>query len=86
MHTLKVVSIGFGLLAFCLLAGRMTGSRRGISTAALAFIPLWFAGAGVNLLFGVKSAGYSVGEELPVFAFVFAIPAMVAAALWWKLH
>jgi len=33
---------------------------------------------------GVFKAGYSVAEELPIFLFIFAVPALVAGLLWWK--
>jgi hypothetical protein len=33
---------------------------------------------------GVSRAGYSVAEEAPVFLVVFAVPAAVAAVLWWR--
>jgi hypothetical protein len=35
---------------------------------------------------GVKSAGYTVREEFPIFLVVFAIPAVVALLAWWKLR
>jgi hypothetical protein len=38
----------------------------------------------LNLLLGVKRAGYSVGEELPIFLLIFTIPAGAAAFLWWR--
>jgi hypothetical protein len=45
---------------------------------------VWFIGAGINMAVGVVKAGYSVAEELPIFLLVFAVPAVVAALLWWK--
>jgi hypothetical protein len=33
---------------------------------------------------GVSQAGYSVAEEFPIFLGVFAVPAFIAALLWWK--
>ena len=41
------------------------------------------SGAGVNLWIGVAKAGYSVGEEAPVFGIVFAIPAATRLLIWW---
>jgi len=46
----------------------------------------WLIGAGINMYVGVKSAGYAVSEEAPVFLLVFALPALVALAVWWKLR
>ena len=60
--------------------------RRALPTAALIFLPLWFIGAGVNMAIGVRKAGYTVAEEAPVFLLVFAIPALVALLLRWRLH
>jgi membrane protein implicated in regulation of membrane protease activity len=36
----------------------------------------------INLWVGVSQAGYSLGEELPIFGVVFAVPAVVAFVLW----
>lgn len=83
MHTLLVMGAGCALLALCLLVGR---SRGAMARAALAFIPLWLLGAGFNMAVGVLSAGYSVAEELPIFAMVFAVPALLAGFLWWRLR
>ncbi len=84
MHTLKVIGLGFVLLGLCLLIGRAIGSTRGIATSALVFLPIWLAGTALNLYIGVHHAGYSIKEELPVFAVVFLIPAIAAGLLWWK--
>jgi hypothetical protein len=85
MHTVKVILVGLALLALCLLVSRLLGGVNvpWIARAAKAFIPLWFVGAGVNMYIGVSKAGYSVADELPIFGVVFAIPAAIAAALWW---
>ena len=87
MHTVKVITGGFVLLALCLVAGRLMGGP-GQSTllarSALVFIPLWFAGAGINMWVGVSKAGYSVKEEIPFFLIVFLVPAAVALFVWWR--
>ena len=72
----------FGL--FALVAGRIGGGAPSIVTAAKAFIPIWLVVALVNLWIGVARAGYSVAEEAPIFAAIFAIPAAVSAFVWWK--
>jgi hypothetical protein len=81
-----VMSGGFALLVVFLLAGRFMGdgSSLALAVAAKWFIPAWFIGAGINMAVGVLKAGYSVAEELPIFLFVFAVPALVAGLLWWK--
>jgi hypothetical protein len=86
MHTIKIIGMGLTLLGVCLVFARLVGSARGVALGALVFLPLWLIGAAINLYIGVKNAGYSVSEELPVFAVVFAVPALVAFALWWKLR
>ena len=86
MHTLIVVLIGFASGAACCLAGYLSAGTAGASRAALFFLPLWLAGAGINLYLGVKRAGYSFAEELPIFLLVFAIPAAAAVIVWWRLR
>jgi hypothetical protein len=85
VHTLKVIGGGLALLALCLLVARWIGSPRSssaLASGALAFIPLWLAGAALNMWVGVSRAGYSIREEAPVFAVVFAVPAALALVLW----
>jgi len=86
-HTIKVIAIGFGLLAICLLIGTRVGTptATGLATGAKVFIPLWVIGAGINMWRGVTKAGYSVAEELPFFLLVFGVPAAVAVFLVWRL-
>jgi len=86
MHTVIVLAIGFVLLAVCLFAGHSLGAASGLAAGALIFLPLWLIGAAINLYLGVKTAGYSVREEMPIFLLVFAIPAVVALLAWWKLR
>ena len=87
MHTVKVIVVGFAVLALCLVAGRLMGGA-GQSTllarSALVFVGLWFVGAGINMWIGVSRAGYSVKEEIPFFFIVFLIPAAVALLVWWR--
>jgi hypothetical protein len=86
MRTALVILGGFVLLGVMLLAGRWLGgdAGRGIVVAAQIFIPVWLAAAGLNLWVGVAKAGYSIGEELPIFLLIFALPAAAAAFAWWK--
>ena len=77
MHTLMVLAAGFALLAICLLLGGANGRRK----AALAFIPLWLIGAAVNMWFGVNRAGYSYGDEFPIFLLIFGVPALSALVI-----
>lgn len=86
MHTIIVVAIGFGLLGLLALAGYLLGGATAIATAALVFLPLWLAGAGINMVLGVKRAGYSAAEEAPIFVLVFGVPAVLALIVWWTLR
>jgi hypothetical protein len=86
VHTVIVISIGLMLLGLCTFVGHMVGGAPGMSAATLVFLPLWFIGAGINLIIGVKRAGYSIAEEAPIFLVVFAIPALVALFAWWRFR
>jgi hypothetical protein len=72
----------FGL--FALGGWRFGGGTPSVVTAAKIFVPVWLAAALINMWIGVSRAGYSVAEELPIFLAIFAIPAVVAAFVWWK--
>lgn len=86
MHTVIVVVLGLVVLGACLLAGYALGAVAGVSRATLIFLPLWFVGAAINLLLGVRSAGYPLADETPIFLLVFAVPAAVAVLIWWRLQ
>ena len=86
MHTAIVIALGFGLLAACAAIGRVMGGAIGFSRAMLVFLPLWLVGAGINMALGVKTAGYSVSDEFPIFLLVFAVPAVAALLLWWRIR
>lgn len=85
MHTLKVITGGLVLLAFCLFVGRQLeeGTATGLATGMKLFVPLWLLGAGINLWVGVTHAGYTVAEEAPTFVVVFAVPVAVGLLAWW---
>lgn len=79
MHTAMVIGGGLILLAAMIVVARLFGiSAR---SAALAFIPLWFICAVINLWIGVTEAGYTVMQELPILAVVFGVPALLAYLL-----
>ena len=86
MRTIIIILGGCLLLGLCLLAGRWIGSSgaAGIGSAVKVFLPIWLVAALANMWVGVARAGYSVGEELPIFLLIFAVPAMVALFIWWK--
>jgi hypothetical protein len=80
MRTLIILFAGFGLLSVFLAAAGKGPHKRG--KAALFFIPLWLAAAGVNLAVGVLKAGYSVSDEFLIFLLIFAPPAVVGWIVW----
>lgn len=87
MRTAIIILGGFVLLGILVLVGRIAGGEsadKAMVIAAQVFIPVWLALAGVNMWVGVAKAGYSVGEELPIFLLIFALPAAAAAFIWWK--
>jgi hypothetical protein len=49
------------------------------------FVGLWLAVSGVNMWVGVAKAGYTVSEEFPIFLLIFAVPAIVAIFLKWRI-
>ena len=85
MHTVIVIVGGLGLLALFLVVGRyLDRSTRGVAHAALWFIVVWLIATGFHLSIGVRP-GYSVAEELPIALLAFAVPAAIAAAIWFRL-
>lgn len=67
MHTVWVILTGLALLIVCVLLGHILDRAMGSAVAALAFLPLWFVAAGINMFIGVKKAGYPVAQEIPLF-------------------
>jgi hypothetical protein len=87
MRTGLFLLAGLLLLAASLLLGRLFSSNYPSApvVATVTYVALWFVIAGANMWVGVVKAGYSVGEELPIFALIFLLPASVAAFLKWKV-
>jgi hypothetical protein len=84
MRTAIIILGGLALLGVLSLAGWRFGAGARVVLAAQIFIPIWLIAALINMWIGVAKAGYSVAEELPIFIAIFAIPAAVAAFVWWK--
>lgn len=85
MHTIKVIGGGFALLGLLLfIAPRLNlAGASPIAFAVKLFLPLWFAGALINLAVGVLKAGYTVAQEAPIFLIVFGVPAVSALLILW---
>jgi hypothetical protein len=85
MRTLIIIAGGIVLLGLFAFAGsRFGGGAESMVMAAKIFIPFWLIAALINMWVGVSRAGYSIGEEFPIFLAIFLIPAAVAAFIWWK--
>ncbi|HLA72883.1 MAG TPA: hypothetical protein VK624_15360 [Steroidobacteraceae bacterium] len=85
MRTAIILGTGFVLLGACLAAGWFSGGAPRMKMAALVFIGLWFIATAANMYVGIARAGYSFMEELPIFLLLFAVPAIVALVLRYKL-
>jgi hypothetical protein len=82
MHTLIVTGGGLVLLGLFLVLARSWGSDPSImGVVAKAFIPVWLSISLVNLWIGVRYAGYTLLQELPIHALIFGIPAAAAVVL-----
>ncbi len=86
MRTAIIIGAGLILLAIFVLIGRFVGAQAeaSMARAALYFLPVWLIAAAANMWMGVVKAGYSVAEEAPIFAVIFAVPAAVALFVWWR--
>jgi hypothetical protein len=85
MRTAVIIVGGLVLLALFALAGwRFGGGARGLASASIGFVVIWLIVAVANMWVGVTRAGYSIAEELPIFAAIFLVPAAVAAIVWWR--
>ncbi|WP_286068481.1 hypothetical protein [Stenotrophomonas sp. 57] len=86
MHVLLVIGGGVLLLGVFLLFGRLWSVGNSLMPAVLlAFIATWLLVAVANMWVGVSRAGYAVREELPILLLVFAVPALLAGLLYWRL-
>jgi hypothetical protein len=50
------------------------------------FLCLWLIVTAMNMWFGVSKAGYSIKDEAPIALVVFAIPAIAAIVIWWRIR
>lgn len=80
MHMLMVIAGG----VFLLFGQLWGGAVAALGTAAKIFIPVWLIVSLVNLWVGVTRAGYTVAQELPILAVVFAVPAATAVVTLWQ--
>jgi hypothetical protein len=87
VRTTLFLLAGALLLAAALILGKLFSAHYPNATiaATIAFIGAWLVISGVNMWVGVAKAGYSMGEELPIFLLIFGLPALAAALLKWKV-
>ena len=87
MRTALFLASGLFLMAALLIVGKLFSAHfPSAPNWALALgLALWLAATGANLWIGVSKAGYSVGEELPVFLLLFVVPAAAAVLARWRL-
>ena len=86
MRTALFLAAGVLLLGGFLLLGRLFAPQYPDAprVATLAYIAVWLVVAAVNMWLGVAKAGYSIGEELPIFLLIFLVPAALAWVVKWR--
>ncbi len=86
MRTFVFLLAGLALWAAFIAIAKLifATSASAAMTATIVFVAAWFVVAAVNMWMGVSQAGYSFREELPIFLFIFLVPAITAAAAKWK--
>ena len=86
MHMAMVIGGGVVLLGLFLWFGKLWGGvGPNYALAAKLFVPVWLAVSLINMWVGVTKAGYAVRAELPILLVVFAVPAIVAALVVWRM-
>lgn len=86
MHMAMVIGGGIVLLGLFELFGKLWGGAQPeYVLAAKCFLPVWLLISLTNMWVGVTRAGYSYRDELPILCIVFAVPALIAVALIWRL-
>ena len=86
MRTVLFLAAGFLLRGACLLIGRLFSTQfpDALRWSTWTFVVVWLAVAALNMWTGVAKAGYSLGEELPIFLLIFAVPAAAAILIKWR--
>lgn len=82
MRTVQFFIAAFLLLAAASLLARLFSETYSSAprVAIGAFIIVWLVITGANMWAGITKAGYSFGEELPIFLLLFLTPAAAAVA------
>jgi hypothetical protein len=87
MRTLLFLVVGFLLLTASMLLGKLFSNNYpgAAYTATLTFVVLWLLISSANLWVGVVKAGYTLGEEFPIFLLIFGVPTIAAIFLKWRV-
>jgi hypothetical protein len=87
MRTGLILLVGFLALAAAIIFSRLFAEHFPSATSwgVYSFITLWLLATGFNMWVGVSKAGYSIGEELPIMLLLFAVPALTAGLVKWKI-
>jgi len=86
MRTVLFLTAGLLLMAGLLIPAKLFSehSSSALNCALGLGLVLWLAITATNMWLGVSKAGYSVGEELPIFLLLFAVPAAAAVLVRWR--
>jgi hypothetical protein len=86
VRTIIFIACGFLFWGACLGAARLIlgSGAASMATATAVFVAAWFIAAAINMAVGILKAGYSFGEEFPIFLLIFALPALAAIFVNWK--
>jgi hypothetical protein len=86
MRTALFIVAGLALVAASMLLGRLFSTHYPTAPMAafVTFAVIWLVIAGANMWVGVQKAGYSIGEELPIFVLIFLLPAAAGAFFRWR--
>ena len=87
MRTALILTVGFLFLAGTATFGKLFTEYYPAATtwAIYTFLAVWLLATGFNMWIGVSKAGYSIGDELPIMLLLFAVPAVAAIVLKWKI-
>ena len=87
MRTVMFLAAGLLLMGGFLVLGKLFAAAYPEATriAASAFVLVWVVIAGFNLWAGVTKAGYTLGDELPIFLLIVAVPVVATVLLKWRV-
>ena len=86
MRTYLFLGAGFLMLAASCILGKLFSETypTALAWSTGVFIVAWCALAALNMFAGITHAGYSVGEELPIFLLIAGVPVIAMIVLRWK--